>query len=174
MSNTVHNPDQYLFDFRHIVTHGRKKIGLLIGAGAPVSINIGTGSAYIPLIPNVAGLTKAVKENLIGLEKEAFETIEKSIVNANIESVLSRVRALAEVIGTSTIHGLDGPGFEGLSKNICSHIKRIVTRSLPTGQNPYSDIVSWINGINRSYAVEIFTTNYDQLFEEALVKVRTI
>lgn len=173
MSNTVHNPDQYLFDFRHIVTHGRKKIGLLVGAGAPVSINVGKDENYVPLIPNVAGLTKAIKESLGDIDKNAFETIEKSIPNANIESVLSRVRALSEVIGPAEIHGLNGGGFEALSKKICDHIKQIVTRSLPPDVNPYSDIVSWINGINRSHAVEIFTTNYDQLFEEALEKVRS-
>ncbi|MCW4756549.1 hypothetical protein M8B77_23995 [Enterobacter hormaechei] len=40
MSASVHNPDTYMFDFRQLVTNGRKKIGILIGAGAPVSINM--------------------------------------------------------------------------------------------------------------------------------------
>jgi hypothetical protein len=172
VTTTVHNPDQYLFDFRHIVTHGRKKIGLLIGAGAPVSINIGDDDHYIPLIPNVEGLTKVVIEALNGDHKEAFIAIQKSIANSNIETVLSRVRALSEVIGTAKIHGLDATGFEGLEKKICSSIKEAVNKSLPKDENPYSDTVSWIKGINRSHAVEIFTTNYDLLFEEALERVK--
>lgn len=40
MLETVHNPDQYMYDFRHLITHSRKKIGILVGAGAPVSINV--------------------------------------------------------------------------------------------------------------------------------------
>ncbi|RXZ36649.1 SIR2 family protein [Oxalobacteraceae bacterium CAVE-383] len=173
MDNTSHNPDQYLFDFRHLATHGRKKIGLLVGAGAPVSINVGEAEQYVSLIPNVLGLTQIVRDSLQAEYKEAFLAIEKDIENANIESVLSRVRALADVIGTSKIHGLDATDFEVLSKKICASIKEVVSKPLPSGDNPYSDIVSWINGINRSYAVEIFTTNYDLLFEEAMERVRS-
>jgi hypothetical protein len=44
-----------MFDFKHIISHGRKKIGILIGAGAPVSVNVGKAGTYEPLIPNVAG-----------------------------------------------------------------------------------------------------------------------
>lgn len=173
MTTTVHNPDQYLFDFRHIVTHGRKRIGLLIGAGAPVSINIGTAENYAPLIPNVAGLTTIVRESLKGDDREAFQAIEKSIEKPNIESVLSRVRALADVIGSHKIYGLDGEGFESLSKTICDLIKNVVSKPLPKGENPYSDVISWVNGINRTHAVEVFTTNYDLLFEEAMERVKS-
>jgi len=60
VTNTVHNPAQYMFDFKHIISHGRKKIGILIGAGAPVSVNIDKTGGYEPLIPNVAGLTERI------------------------------------------------------------------------------------------------------------------
>lgn len=173
MSETVHNPDQYMFDFRHIITHGRKKIGLLIGAGAPVSINVNETGGYTPLIPNVAGLTDIVRESLEGEFKEAFCHFENEIKGSNIELVLSRVRSLAEVIGTSKVCGLDAIGYETLSNQICQSIKDVVSKSLPAGENPFSDAISWINGINRNHAVEIFTTNYDLLFEEAMERVKT-
>ncbi|MBW2663936.1 MAG: hypothetical protein JRD93_18645 [Deltaproteobacteria bacterium] len=38
METTVHNPDRYMGDLRQILAQGRKRIGLLIGAGAPASI----------------------------------------------------------------------------------------------------------------------------------------
>jgi hypothetical protein len=38
MDTTVHNPDRYMGDLRQILAQGRKRIGLLIGAGAPASI----------------------------------------------------------------------------------------------------------------------------------------
>ena len=66
-----------MFDFKHIISHGRKKIGILIGAGAPVSVNVGNAGAYEPLIPNVAGLTDLVRAGLKDEFKDAFEGIEK-------------------------------------------------------------------------------------------------
>ncbi|EPT3175700.1 hypothetical protein AB8951_12720 [Yersinia enterocolitica] len=124
MPESVHNPDTYMFDFRQIVTNGRKKIGILLGAGAPVSINIGTAIEYKPLIPNIEGLTKLVKESLIGVEKTAFEEIETYLGISNIERMLSEVRALAEVIGTHTLYGLDAEGHNRLSESICKKNKR--------------------------------------------------
>lgn len=173
MDTTVHNPDQYMFDFRQIITNGRKKVGLLIGAGAPVSINVGDEGGYKPLIPNIEGLTDQVRASLQKEEKNAYECLEKQVEKPNIELVLSRVRALAEVIGSTEVCGLDGKGYKALSKSICTSIKQIVDVGLPDEENPYSDLISWINGITRKEPVEIFTTNYDLLFEEAMEKAKT-
>ena len=38
METTVHNPDRYMGDLRQILAQGRKRIGPLVGAGAPASI----------------------------------------------------------------------------------------------------------------------------------------
>lgn len=173
MDTTVHNPDQHMFDFRQIITNGRKKVGLLIGAGAPVSINVGDESNYTPLIPNIEGLTSQVRENLQGKERDAYNSLEQQLEKPNIELVLSRVRGLAEVIGSTEVCGLDGEGYKTLSQSICSCIKNIVDVGLPDEENPYSDLISWINGITRKEPVEIFTTNYDLLFEEAMERART-
>lgn len=173
MAETVHNPDQYMYDFKHILTHGRKKIGVLIGAGAPVSINISQDGGWEPLIPDIAGLTKIVRQGLDAEERSAFELLEEDLNDSNLELVLSRVRSLAEVIGTSKVHGLDADGYTALSERICGVIKEVVDKPLPEGENPYSDMISWINGIRRDHAVELFTTNYDLLLEEALERVRT-
>jgi len=173
MDTTVHNPDQYMFDFRQIITNGRKKVGLLVGAGAPVSINVGTVDEYKPLIPNIEGLTKKVRDSLIGKESAAYKSLEEQIDSSNIELVLSRVRGLSEVIGLTEVCGLDAIGYKKLSKSICASIKDIVDVDLPDEENPYSDLISWINGITRKEPVEIFTTNYDLLFEEAMERAKT-
>lgn len=175
MSETVHNPDQYMYDFQHILTHSRKKIGILLGAGAPVSINIANeGEDWKPLIPDIAGLTEIVKNSLTEpKDLSAFEQVSASLSNNNIELILSKVRSLAEVIGEAEVFGLNSDGYNNLSNKICSKIKDVVNQSLPKTDNPYSHLVSWINGINRDYAIEIFTTNYDLLLEEALEETRT-
>ena len=38
MSLSVHNPDQYMASLRTIIAQGRKRIGLLIGAGGPAGM----------------------------------------------------------------------------------------------------------------------------------------
>lgn len=173
MENAVHNPDQHMFGFRQLATNGRKRIGILIGAGAPVSINIGTMDAWKPLIPNIAGLETIVLNNLSEPQKTVYSQIKLSLPESNLEKVLSRVRMLAEVIDTGNILGFTSSDFSALSTAICDSIRAVVSKDLPEGSNPYSELVSWINGINRKYAVEVFTTNYDLLLENALERSRT-
>ncbi|MDP2716732.1 SIR2 family protein [Rheinheimera sp.] len=173
MVDTVHNPDQYMYDLKHILTSGKKKIGILIGAGAPVSINVATDGTWKSLIPDIAGLTEIVVANLNKTEQSVYANIKNDVGSNNIELILSRIRSLSEVIGNTKIHGFDATGFEGLSKKICSEIKNVVSKQLPDGENPFSNLISWINGINREHAVEVFTTNYDLLLEEALERTRT-
>lgn len=173
MPESIHNPDQYMYDFRHIVTHGRKRIGILIGAGAPVSINVGDEENRIPLIPDIKGLTEKVKDGLVGVNRTAFDAISEEVGSENIELILSKVRAFEDVIGSTVIHGLDSIGYGELTKAICQIIREVVGQSLPDNENPYSHLVAWINGIQRDHAVEVFTTNYDLLFEEAMERART-
>jgi len=174
MGGSTHNPDQYMFGFRQLVSNGKKKIGLLVGAGAPVSINVSPDLAlWDPLIPNIEGLTVIVKGGLSKDDLEVYGFLERSISNPNLEKVLSKVRALTEVVGESKVFGYDSGEFSKLSENICALIKTVVSKELPEGQTPYAETVSWINGINRKYGVEIFTTNYDLLFEQALERSRT-
>ncbi|MGE6126505.1 SIR2 family protein [Aeromonas rivipollensis] len=173
MIASIHNPDTYMFDFRQLVTNGRKKIGILIGAGAPVSINVGQNGQYEPLIPNIEGLTKHVKESLTPQLLSIFEKLEEGSTKKDLEKILSDVRTLADIIGEHKVHGGDSDIFRELESAICSKIKDVVSKPLPENQNPYSELISWINGINRSYGVEIFTTNYDLLCEDALERSQT-
>lgn len=170
MSVSVHNPDQYMVSLRQVIAQGRKRIGLLIGAGAPAGI-FPPGSTT-PLIPAVAGLTTMVIDAL----KEDYEKPLASVVaeldNPNIETILSRVRTLGSVLGKMEIHGLDGAGFKKLSESICDQIGQIVNKPLHEGPSPYTEFVSWISGTPREHAVEIFTTNYDLLFEQAFERLR--
>lgn len=173
MAETVHNPDQYMYDFRHLISHSRKKIGILVGAGAPVSINVGDEENWKSLIPDIKGLTEIVENGLEEGDKKAFLALAEELGSKNIELILSRVRVLSDVIGDTKIHGLNAQGFKDLSTRICQIIKEVVSKELPDGENPYSHLISWINGINRDFAVELFTTNYDLLLEEAMERSRT-
>lgn len=164
----VHNPDQYMAGLRQIIGQGRKRIGFLIGAGMPAGMpSPGCGG---PLIPAVAELTDRVVSSLRPTYGVALDAIIGELPEANIESILSRVRALSAVIGKTPVHGLGDAGYALLGDKICSKIGGIVDCILPDGPSPYSDLVNWIGGADREHPVEIFTTNYDLLFEQALEK----
>jgi len=167
---SVHNPDQYMASLRQIIAQGRKRIGLLVGAGAPAGI-FPPGSDK-PLIPAVAGLTVMVIEALKAEYGTTLDAVKDEIENPNIESILSRVRSLAGVIGKTKVNGLDGDGYKKLSEEICTQIGDIVNKPLYEGCSPYTEFVTWISGTGREHPVEIFTTNYDLLFEQALERAR--
>jgi len=173
MDNTSHNPDQYMFALRQLATNGRKRIAILLGAGAPVSINTSSDGTWTSLIPNIAGLESIVLKDLNQVQAETYSKVRDSISDSNLEKVLSKVRMLSEVIGDGQIFNSSAADFTDLSESVCNSIRRVVSKDLPEGANPYSELVSWINGIDRKHAVEIFTTNYDLLLENALERART-
>lgn len=170
MSVSVHNPDLYMASLRQLVAQGRKRLGLLIGAGGPAGVFPNNDGC--PLIPAVAGLTNQILTDLAPKYDAQIQALNQELSNPNIEVLLSRVRSLSSVIGKTAVHGLDGDGYKSFGEDICTRIGKIVDQRLPVGPNPYSELASWISGIERNHPVEIFTTNYDRLFEQALERNR--
>ena len=169
MPESVHNPDQYMAALRTIVAQGRKRIGLLIGAGAPAGMPKEDGS--YPLIPAVAGLTEQVLKSLDKKYEPIVTALKADLARHDIEAILSRVRSFSQFLSKQTVHGLDGDGYKTLGAYICDHIGKIVRVKLPP-RSAYSEIVNWITGAARDTPIEIFTTNYDLLLEQALEAVR--
>jgi hypothetical protein len=170
-NETIHNPDQYMTALRTIIAGGRKRIGLLLGAGASAGMKRADGT--YPLIPAVTGLTTLVLDALAADYGGQIAALQAELAPKNdIETFLSRVRSLAKVIGPAQIHGLDGSGYQALSERICSEIAKVVAVSLPTEDSAYTDLVTWIVGTMRDHPIEIFTTNYDLLLEEAFERAR--
>jgi hypothetical protein len=171
-STTTHNIDRFISDLRLILSQGRKRIGLLVGAGGPFSIKVGkTGKITHdgePLIPSVFGLTTGIVGSLTGTEKVAVDAIVSELgADANIEGILSRIRLLANAIGPGSHNGLSGAAYAALGSSICDQIGKLVGAKLPDEPNPYLELIGWISGTVRQWPIEVFTTNYDLLFEEA-------
>ena len=174
---TIHNPDRYMIDLRQILSQGRKRIGLLIGAGAPVSIKVNNGGKLDdtgdPLIPDVEKLTAKVQNELTVDEKAIIDALRPQLGGKpNIETILTQVRQLSQVIGTEKVHGYNGEEYKALAGKICASIGKIVAPELPKDPNPYTELVSWIGGTHREHPVEIFTPNYDLLIEEAFERAK--
>ncbi len=175
---SIHNPDRYMADLRHILSQGRKRIGIVIGAGAATAIRVDNNNNIVstggrPLVPNTAGLTEAVMSSLETCDRRTIEKVKNDIDEPiDIEVILTRVRRLALAIGRSHVYGLDGGAYHGLGKRLCRVIGEKVSSNLPESPNPHTQLVAWIAGTQRTHAVEIFTTNYDLLIEEALERAR--
>lgn len=164
-------------DLRQILSQGKKRIGLLIGAGAPTAIKLDESGKIAPegkaLIPDVAGLTSAVLGKLAPEDQRVVELVVQDLKDSkNIEAILTQVRRLSQSIGRAQVHERDGAGYEELGRRICKLIGAEVGPSLPNEPNPFSELVAWISGTTRHHAVEIFTPNYDLLLEEAFERAR--
>jgi len=164
-------------DLRQILSQGRKRIGILIGAGAPLSVQVDAAGALSPsgkaLIPGVDALTRVALASLTGAEATAAAAIRDALGDkANIETILSRVRLLQSALHDTKVNGLDGAGYEALGQSICKAIGTVVGVALPKGRTPYHELVSWISGMQRANAVEVFTTNYDLLLESAFEEAK--
>ncbi len=175
MSITVHNPDRYMMELRQILAQGRKRIGLLLGAGASASLRIDSASGKldptgVPLIPTIEGLTALVLDSHAGDQKAALEAVQSELPEGskNIEHMLSRVRSLSALIGSTKMHGLDSSGFHTLGESICTRIGGITSAPLPRERNAFTELAAWIGGTERAFPVEIFSPNYDLLIEESL------
>lgn len=173
MPITVHNPDRYMAELRQILAQGRKRIGVLLGAGAPASLKVNqeTGKLDVDgqvLIPTIAGLTSRVLGEL-GDDDGVIASVRADLPpNSNIEHILSRVRSLSMFIGSQTVHGRSAAGFSKLAECICNKIGQLVSVRLPVEHNAFTELSAWIGGTERAHPVDVFTTNYDLLIEEAL------
>ena len=169
---TVHDPDRYMVDLRQILSQGKKRIGLLVGAGAPVSVTVdesgNLNESGKPIIPDVKNLTKSVIDSLEREDRKVVEALRPDLgEDPNIEAILTRIRRLSQAIGAAEIHGLDGEGYGELAARICEHIGKLVAAELPEGSNPYTELVAWVGGTHREHPIETFSPNYDLLMEEA-------
>jgi hypothetical protein len=124
-------------------------------------------------MPGVEALTNQAIQALQGQQKTAAEAIRAELgATANIESILTRIRLLQQALGPAQVHGLNSEGYRTLGAEICKKVGEVVGAKLPQERNPYTELVAWVSGTLRTHAVEIFTTNYDLLFEEAFERSR--
>lgn len=174
----THDPDRHTDYLRQCLRRDKAPIGFFLSAGCPVSIRIPAGSEgeTEPLIPDIAGMTAKVRETLLqGEDKAAFEALVASLPKdppPNVEDLLSRVRALSDVIGDGSFQDLKQTDLESLEQAITAQVSALTSVSLPERGTPYRTLAAWAGAIPRARSVEIFTTNYDLLMEQALEDVR--
>jgi hypothetical protein len=151
------------------------RIAFLLGAGCPVSVGVEHDGGTQPLIPDIRGLTKHVSDVMSASEtyKESFAALLGRFSGGipptpTIEDILSHIRALHDVVRNGSIDGLTKDLLSSLDAEICQLTTDVVKVDLPTTITPYHRLATWIAGISRAHAIEVFTPNYDLLMEQAL------
>ena len=128
-----------------------------------------------PLIPAVADLTAMVKKCAVALGdkyKQAWSSIEKRCKEIdqqpNIENILSRLRMMLNAVdNTDTLAGLSRDEIKKMEKCIRKKIAEVVAPDFSRiqGDLPHRQFSRWLVKTSRQAPVEIFTVNYDVLFE---------
>lgn len=169
-----HDPVRQLKYLRQTLSQNKKPLGFFLAAGCPLAVKMPYGKW--PLIPDVAGLTKFVSDELKAKDKKKNnydllldELIKTGNKNPNIEDILSFVRGLKQVsVGAKDVRGLTENNLTELEKAICKKIVEKTNVALPNRETPYHQLAQWIHLIDRGDSpIECFTTNYDLLTEQA-------
>jgi hypothetical protein len=172
--NLEHDPMRQVSYLQQCLSQDKKPLGLFLGAGCPLSIKTGNGEKSQPLIPDVAGITRTVCENLSNSKEctNLLKVIEDHFAkdgreNPNVEDILSHIRALRAVAGKDTVRGLTADDLDRLDMEICRVIQELADKPLPSTDTPYHRVAAWTDATSRDMPVQVFTTNYDLLMEQA-------
>lgn len=167
-----HDLIRHLRNLRLLLSQNKSPLGFLLAAGCPLSVKDPTTGN--PLLPDMSGLTKLISDNHIkdtatSPYKRLIDELVKAGKNTkNLEDVLTYIRSMKEVsTGGGNVRGFTEGELSTLETEICTTISSAVTKDLPEGNNSYRKFARWVGAIDREVPVEVFTTNYDLLLEQA-------
>lgn len=179
MTQIKHDPSEYIRGIQQILISDKKKIGFLFGAGS----SLASKNDKSLTVPAISKLTTEIVDEIGELEskyKEAFNEIKEELgeYNFNIETILSNLEQKVQFIGKGKLNSLNKDDFDNLIKEIKKRVRKkvsvhldendkIVTKDI-VSELVQSDFANWIGQAERKYPIEIFTTNYDFLFELGL------
>jgi len=172
----AHDPREHIRGIHQILISDKKRIGFLFGAGT--SFATGLPEVFIPAITKMTEAIVAEVDAHSADFKTAIKDIEAETkaakVTFNIETLLSSIEAKRAVIGKGKLNGLDSVGFSKLAKCVKTRVVRLVSvhEKLMVADDrkklTHARLANWIQKARRRFPAEIFTTNYDYLFEIAL------
>ncbi len=177
----IHDVAQQARNLRQILQDDKQRIGCFLGAGCPLGIYDAEGKTSVVLIPAVVELTKRIAAGLLASDKDLgaaskFKDNWDALCeeckltdgkDPTVEDVLTELRTLANRRGSAEILGMTKKNLSDLDEKICALIATEMRKPLPVYRNAYNRFASWIGGVHRNSPAEIFTPNYDVLFEQA-------
>ena len=175
MNQPTHDPREHIRGIHQILISDKKRIGFLFGAGS--SFATGVKGVNVPAIDDMTKVivdkVEAQSSKFAAAVKEIRVETEGNDLAFTIESLLSTIEAKRAVIGAGTLNGLDSIGFGDLANLVKTNVVTLVSvhDQLPPEERSklaHAQLASWISKARRRFPSEIFTTNYDYLFEIAL------
>ncbi len=169
------DPSEIVRGIQQLLVSDKKKIGFLFGAGTSLSKK----AEESPAIPAIKEMTDRL---IVGIKKhekyiKTIDEIELEIFEDGkvftVETLLSNIEEKIAIIGNGTLNQLNKKELGELDNLIKTEILEIISVHNDITDKLYSkmvqcDFANWIKSANRKFAVEIFTTNYDYLFEIGL------
>ncbi len=179
--DAIHDAAQQARNLRQVLQDDKQRIGCFLGAGCPLGIYDAAGKESIVLIPAVVELTKRVAAGLLASDSAAgsaskFKGNWDLLCNEckpadgkdpTVEDVLTELRTLTNRRGSTEFLGMTKKDMNDLDDKICALIVEQTKKPLPEYRCSYNRFASWIGGVHRVSPAEIFTPNYDLLFEQA-------
>lgn len=171
-----HDPREQVRGLHQILTSDKKRVGFLFGAGT--SFATGLDGIFVPAIEKMTSdIVQHVAAHSASLAS-AIDDIKAELSGAkiafNIESLLSSIESKRAVIGAGTLNGLGSSGFADLAQLVKEQVVKLVSihdhlsATAERKKLSHSQFSNWIQKARRRFPAEIFTTNYDYLFEMAL------
>ncbi|PZR04590.1 MAG: hypothetical protein DI539_25460, partial [Flavobacterium psychrophilum] len=188
----AHDPREFIRGIQQILINNTIRIGFLFGAGtsmaAPLTDKEGNDlfddkNRHKPLIPGVWAMTDLILSTLkddsfkkaLGVIREELEEAELDETKKGavfmLENIISAIDQKLRVIGKGTLCGLNKEQFKQLRLSFQKEIRKLVSVqsnkeiTLERSCRLHNDFARWIRYAARKHAIEIFTTNYDYLFE---------
>lgn len=187
-----HDPREFIRGLQTILINNTIRIGFLFGAGtsmaAPMTDKEGkeikdAKNRNVPLIPGVWAMTDKIITKITEKKfKSALDTIKEELEEAEnddikkksvfmLENIISAIDQKLKVIGKATLCGLNKSELKELRAAFLKEIIGMVAIhdkdeiDIKHSGKLHSDFAKWIKYASRKCAVEVFTTNYDYLFE---------
>lgn len=188
----THDPREFIRGLQQVLISDTKRIGFLCGAGTSMAANLtdangkqvfGENNKRMPLIPGVEKMTEVIVgliteedfKNAINILKDELREAEQDETKKDktflIENIISAVDQKLRVIGNGELCGLKKARLKELRTFFLDKIKELISVhdskniKVDTSELLHSKFAKWIKYASRKNPAEIFTTNYDYLFE---------
>lgn len=157
-----HDPLRELSEIRNQLSY-TKRLGFLFGAGVSKAMGI----------PDIATLTQNVENALKGEDKTHYQAVKKDLPKdlQHIEAILNQVRLIRQITSDNSGKSFDkitGDKAKQLDKTVCDEIYKIISLAEERADLAVAKgFIGWLNWVSRDFTKEIFTTNYDLIFEKS-------
>lgn len=157
-----HDPLRELSEIRNQLSYS-KRLGFLFGSGTSKAMGI----------PDITNLTQNVEDVLKNENKKYYQLIKDGLDSdaQHIEAILNQVRLIRQITSdkkTKSFDRINGEKAKQLDKAVCEEIYKIISIAETKADLTIAKgFIKWLNWVSRDFTKEIFTTNYDLIFEKS-------